>query len=316
MRVAIHLQSRSVNAWTLSPAQAARLADLLPEFSITNCQDETCFVDALRGAHIAIAWNYRQEWIDVAENLRVLATPAAGRDYFSLNLPPQVVTINGSFHGKIMAQTALGLLLAHARALFLSDRLMKGGQRWPRREYDRQARTLCGARVTILGFGNIGREIGRLCKLCGARICGVRRSWAERPEYFGAEDMLISPAELPQVLPGTDHLVLVLPAGEQTDGVVNRELLRLLPPHAALYNFGRGNAVDEGALLAALAGGELAGAYLDVYAQEPLPEDSPLRGRDDVVLLPHASAIAPEYLDLFIDEFAAKIRVLQEEGRL
>ena len=316
MHIAIHLQSRSVGSWTLSPAQAAHLAGLLPEFSVTNCQDEACFVDALRDAHIAIAWNYRQEWVDAAARLRVLATPAAGRDYFSLNLPPQVVTINGSFHGKIMAQTALGLLLGHARALFLANRLMKSGPKWPRREYDRQARTRCGARVTILGFGNIGQEIGRLCKFCGARICGVRRSRIEQPAYFADEDMLINPAELPQVLPGTDHLVLVLPAGEQTDGIVNRELLRLLPPHAALYNFGRGNAVDERALLSVLEAGELAGAYLDVYAQEPLPEYSPLRGRHDVVLLPHASAIAPEYLDLFIDEFAAKIRALQAAGKL
>jgi phosphoglycerate dehydrogenase-like enzyme len=80
--------------------------------------------------------------------------------------------------------------------------------------------------------------------------------------------------------------------------------LALLRPDAYIYNVGRGNAIDVPALAAALRGGNLRGAGLDVFPEEPLPEDSPLRGCPGAMRLPHVSAFAPNYLDLYLDELS------------
>jgi phosphoglycerate dehydrogenase-like enzyme len=114
---------------------------------------------------------------------------------------------------------------------------------------------------------------------------------------------------LDTVLPAADHLVLALPGGAETDSLLDARRLSLLPPHAAIYNVGRGNAIDESALASALVAQAIAAAYLDVFAREPLPADSPLRSCPNAFLLPHISAIAPNYLDLFLRELAQRLKM-------
>ena len=113
---------------------------------------------------------------------------------------------------------------------------------------------------------------------------------------------------LDALLPTADHLILALPATPETDGLVDAARLARLPLRAAVYNVGRGNVLDESALARALVRGRLRAACLDVFRQEPLPANSPLRTAPNILLMPHASAIAPEYLDLFLDEFIPLFR--------
>ena len=134
-----------------------------------------------------------------------------------------------------------------------------------------------------------------------AGLVGLEATWP-----FHALSMLVE--KLDSVLPTTDFLVVCLPRGGTTDSILDRRRLDLLPPRAVLVNVGRGNAVDEPALVEKLANGELAGAYLDVYRDEPLLPDSPLRSCSTAFLMPHAAAISPNYLDLFLDEFVGKFR--------
>ena len=109
------------------------------------------------------------------------------------------------------------------------------------------------------------------------------------------------------MLPRADHLVAFLPSGPGTDRLLDARRLALLPPGAFLYNFGRGNAIDEDALAEALRAGRLGGAVLDVFRTEPLPADSPLRSAPRCHLYPHASAFAPDYLDLCFEELAERM---------
>ncbi len=160
----------------------------------------------------------------------------------------------------------------------------------------------------ILGFGNIGRWVGRLAKPFGVRITGVRKNPGRPPEYFEAEDTQLPAERLDDVLPRADHLVLTLPGGSGTRHLIDARRLSLLPAPAVIYNVGRGSAIDEPALVAALKSGSIAGAALDVYEKEPLAADSPLRDLPNALLLPHAAAISPNYMDLFIDEFVGKFR--------
>jgi phosphoglycerate dehydrogenase-like enzyme len=168
-------------------------------------------------------------------------------------------------------------------------------------------RLLKGSRITVLGFGHIGNHIARLAKCFGALITGLRRNPGQRPGYFGEEDRLLSAERLEEVLPQTDHLVLCLPATPKTTGILNTRRMMLLPENAGIYNVGRGNAVEEEALSAVLGERPLCEAYLDVFGEEPLAADSPLRSLPNCLVLPHVSANSPEYIDLFIDELIERL---------
>ncbi len=111
-----------------------------------------------------------------------------------------------------------------------------------------------GSHAVIVGFGRIGEWIGRVLSPLGVRVTGIRRhpERGQRPPWMRAEDVLLPASRLDAVLPDADHVILVLPSGAATDGLFGVSRLALLPPRAVLYNVGRGNAVDETALIDAL----------------------------------------------------------------
>jgi len=305
VKLTVWLTHRSVPCWQLTPEQAARLERELPGVAVTCCADEAAFLAALPAAEVAVVWRFDAAWLARAPRLRRLATPAAGRDYFQLPPTAGVAVSYGRFHGELMAETVLGMMLAGARGILEAQRRQLQGEAWPRAALGGQMRPLRGSHLVVLGFGAIGQWVGRLAGPFGVRITGIRRSAMPRPEWFAAEDRVATPEQLDALLPTADHLVLTLPGDTGTDGLLDERRLRLLPPRARVYNVGRGNAIDEAALAAALREGRLAGAGLDVFQTEPLAADSPLRRAPNVLLMPHVSAVAPNYLDLFLDEFIA-----------
>ena len=148
-------------------------------------------------------------------------------------------------------------------------------------------RSICGANITVLGTGDIGTTFARRAKAMGARsICGIRRTLKSADPAF---DRVMTMAELNTVLPDTDILVMALPSTSETAGVLNRERIALLPPHAVVVNVGRGTAVDQEALAEALNAGRIAGAALDVFVPEPLPKESPLWETKNLLITPHVA---------------------------
>jgi phosphoglycerate dehydrogenase-like enzyme len=158
----------------------------------------------------------------------------------------------------------------------------------------------------IVGFGRIGEWVGRLLKPFGVRVTGIRRNPDAdlRPSWMGTEDRILHAAQLDAALADADHVILVLPRSAQTDRLMDAGRLALMPRRAVLYNVGRGNAVDEDALTLALRDGRLRGACLDVFSREPLTADSLLLKTPNLYRMPHLAAVAPEYLDYYIDELA------------
>ena len=135
-------------------------------------------------------------------------------------------------------------------------------------------RSLHGARITVLGTGDIGTEFARRAQAFHpACITGVRRT--------------VKPSD--RVLPETDILVMALPSTAETVGILSRERIALLPDSAFVVNVGRGTAIDQEALCDALNAGQLAGAALDVVVPEPLPADHPLRRAKNLLLTPHVA---------------------------
>lgn len=144
-------------------------------------------------------------------------------------------------------------------------------------------RNLLGARVTILGGGQITRSLLRLLQPFGCEVTVVRA----RPEPLPGATRVIATSQLPEVLAETDALVLALALTPHTRHVVDAEVLAGLPGHAWVVNVARGAHVDTDALVEALQAGRIGGAALDVTDPEPLPDDHPLWSLDDVIITPH-----------------------------
>ena len=296
-------QESTVPCFCMKARHIARLRAAFPETKVTWCRTKASFLRALPKAQVALTWAFRQEWFDHAPQLRRIATPAAGRDFFPITPPPLVAVRHGTHHGVIMGETVVGLMLAFNRGVLDAYRRQLQGELWPREAlYD--VRLLRGTHAVIVGFGHVAEGIGRMLKPFGVRVTGVRRTpQKRRPSWFCKGDEGVTLDMLDSVLPKADHLILVLPSDTGTDRMFDARRLARLPRHAVVYNVGRGNCIDEAALAQALESGALRGACLDVFAQEPLTADSPLaRNLPGLVRLPHASAFAEEYLDGFLDE--------------
>jgi phosphoglycerate dehydrogenase-like enzyme len=303
-------QESSVPYFRMRAPQVARLRAAFPAAAVTWCRSESSFLRALPKAEAVVTWAFRQEWFARAPALRCVLSSAAGRDFFKLDPPPGVAVRYGTFHGALMAETVVGLMLAFNRGVVDAYRRQCAGELWPREALYGKVRLLRGSHAVIVGFGHIGGAIGRLLKPFGVRVTGVRRSpQAPAPDWFEAGDAVRDVAELDRVLPQADHLILVLPSDTGTDNLIDARRLALLPARSVVYNVGRGNCLDERALARALKAGALRGACLDVFKEEPLTGASPL-GKDlpGLVRLPHASAFDDTYMDLFLDEVIGYLR--------
>ena len=146
--------------------------------------------------------------------------------------------------------------------------------------------SLHGARVTCLGTGDIGTEFARRVRAFHpASLTGVSRSGRANADF----DAVYPVTELDQILPETDLLFMSLPSTPDTVSILNGMRMALLPEGAYVINVGRGTAIDQDALIAALDSGHLAGAALDVVVPEPLPADHPLRRAKNLLLTPHVA---------------------------
>lgn len=304
----IFLVHPEVSWWNFTEAHRKRLQEAIPQAEVRVAHTADEFAKALPEAETVVVWSFSQEWMDKAVKLKFIVTPAAGRDYFTVNPPAGVRIEYSSFHGRLIGETVCAMILAENRGIAEGIDLQAQGMPWPKHELSVGMRLLSGSTAIILGFGHIGREIGRLLKAFGVQIIGVKRTAGPSPDYFTASDRIVEVKRLHEVLPLADHLILALPGDTGTDNIIGKAELSLLKPHVALYNIGRGNALDERALVDALKEHRLRAAWLDVFREEPLKKESPLRSCPTCRIFPHSSAIAPQYLDFFLDEFIPKYR--------
>jgi D-2-hydroxyacid dehydrogenase (NADP+) len=244
-------------------------------------------------------WHFLAEWYALAPNLKGIFTPAAGKDYIATvpsneDHEKQISIHHGTFHGTMMAESALAMIL------HFSTNLHSYGNQQTSRVWQRiPARLLRHQTVLILGYGHIGKQCGQMLAGLGMTVWGHQRQ--PKSNHDGAVT-LISQAQLDDHLPLADHVVSFLPGGPVTYHFISQERLSLMAPTAYLYNFGRGTTIDETALLDALQHQKIAGAGLDVTEIEPLPETSPLWADPRVILAPHASAYYEEYRNLHVTE--------------
>jgi phosphoglycerate dehydrogenase-like enzyme len=179
---------------------------------------------------------------------------------------------------------------------------------WAQNEFDAGAsiRTLRGARVLIVGLGSIGSETARLASAFGAHVVGIRRTPGARPPA-GVDDVA-APAQLLDLLPSADLVVVSAPQTADTVHMIGERELARMKDDAILVNVSRGKLIDEAALLRALDTGRLRGAALDVFEHEPLDPASPLWSRPDVLITPHVSGFHADHWPEATRLFAENLR--------
>lgn len=273
------------------------LKGLVPVGSrVVRARSEAAFLKALPRATHALVWYFREEWFARAPRLRVLATPSAGHELLPVKGPKGVTVHFGHFHGEIMAESAVAFVMAWARGFFL-----KSNSVWPRAWMSERVYDVRGTKAVIVGYGHVGRAIGRKLAALGVEVFGYSRHLHVTPAAFRAK------------LREADWLVMALPGDTGTERFLDARLIAKLSRRCVIVNVGRGSTVDEKALFTALKSRRLAGAYLDVRATEPYKRFGvpggvkglpPTPRLDNLVLMPHAAAFSAQYLSRFFRELS------------
>jgi len=247
-------------------------------------------MDRLPGLRAIVHFGVGYDSTDVAE---------ASRRGIALSNTPDVLT-------DCVADTAVGLVIDVLRGLSAADRFVRRGD-WAAGATFPLSRRVSGARVGILGLGRIGLAVAHRLAAFDARLSYHARSPKDVPWPYVA-----TPVELAA---GCDVLVVAAAGGPASVGLVDAAVLDALGRDGVLVNVARGSVVNEGALVAALEGGAIAGAGLDVFADEPRVPQA-LLGRDDVVLLPHLASGTVETRAAMADLVLANVATFLETGRL
>jgi phosphoglycerate dehydrogenase-like enzyme len=235
--------------------------------------------------------------------LKWVQSLATGVDHFlrSKTLARDVILTSGrGIHGPAMRETALHLMLSisHDSIGLVRD---KAGRRWDRREWP----LLAGKTAVVIGTGVAGSAIGSLLQALEMKVIGVSRT----PRPVAGFDTVVPQRELPAAAAQADYLINVLPADAVNLKIVGRDVFARMKPSAYFIDVGRGETVDEDALIAILTAGKIAGAGLDVFATEPLPPESPIWDLPNVFFSPHIGGLFEEYqqmaMPLIISNFSA-----------
>jgi len=241
------------------------------------------------------------ELLSQSPDLRWVHIHSAGADrqiYLDLMAKGVQVCTSSGANAQVVATVALAGLLALARRFPLLWAEQQQRQ-WMPMMGERMPRDLPGQTATVVGWGPIGQKLGSLLQALGLNVVAVRQQvQCKHSTQFSAQSsvqpdtgsvQMVTFENWQQVLPKTDWLILACPLTSKTRQLVNGPALALLPEGAHLVNVARGEVVDEPALVAALQIGRLGGAFLDVFAHEPLPKDSPLWAMPQVMITPHAA---------------------------
>jgi phosphoglycerate dehydrogenase-like enzyme len=267
---------------------------------------EPAMAEVLEGCDIVFAWRprsglLRPAW-ERAGGLRWVQSASAGVEdllFEEMVKSPVVLTNARGVFDDAMAEYVVGMLLLFAKGL---PGVL---ERQRRREWlPRDSEQLAGKRVLVVGVGSIGHAIGRRCKGVGMTVRGVGTRARTRDDVFA----LVHAAEdLEEACGWADVVVNVLPSTPTTRHRFDDAVFAAMLPSARFVNVGRGSTVDEAALIRALQEGTIAGAALDVFEREPLPEDSPLWDLPNVIVSPHMSADFAGWRETLVELFVENL---------
>jgi len=302
--------------------QGEKGVDVVPRLDELSGQAELRFAstaaelrNALPGADVLLGWNFRaglQEVWESASDLRWIHWAGAGVD--AVVFPElaasevQLTNARGIFDVP-MAEWVLGMIICFAKEIPQNLKFQAQAE-WKHRVTEMVA----GKRALLVGVGSIGRAVGRLLRAAGMEVEAIGRSARDGDVDFGH---IYAIDELHARLSSADYVVLITPLTEQTRNLFAAPEFAAMASHARFINIGRGPLVVEADLLAALHEGQIAGAALDVFVEEPLPPESPFWRAPNCLVSPHMSGDYAEYEAAMADQFMANwVRYLAGESLL
>ncbi|SDS59785.1 C-terminal binding protein [Microbacterium paraoxydans] len=251
--------------------------------------------------------------MDRLPNLRFISRVGIGYDMIDVEAAAArgiAVANTPSYCIEEVAAHTVAMIMTQARGLSAYDRAVREGV-WKAVDARPLAVRPSSTTVSVLGFGRIGSIVARGCRALGFRVL-VADPYASDD---AVRDAGCEPVDIPSAIARADILTLHVPLTDETRHLIDAAALATMKPDAVIVNTCRGPLIDEDALAAALRDGRLAGAALDVFAEEPLPAASPLRALDTVLLTPHAAWYSPEALaDLPVHAAENVIRSLAGEA--
>ena len=274
---------------------------------IVDAANQSEALAALESADVFVVnpANWDDAYVDVLDEGDWVQSTSVGYDVYPLERFRErgvVFTNAAGNYGPAVAEHVFAMAFAHSRHL-REFGAMQRDHEWDR-SIGLELSDWIDSTMTVLGLGNLGEVVVERGRGFGFDVYGVKR---DPDAYSGClpADRVLGANEWRAVLPQTDLLVAAVPLTRETRGMVDVAVFRALPETAYLVNVARGPVVDEPALVEALEAGEIGGAGLDVFETEPLPPDSPLWDREDVIVTPHVAgrsdAFAERFADLFLD---------------
>lgn len=257
----------------------------------------------LSEAHVLVVSGFwRNELLDVAPKLRFIQSIGAGVDQFDQAALRQRGIRLASARGvnkNAVSEHAMAHILSFARHIHTGrDNQHKRIWRGMLSDLTIREDELGGKTLLVVGLGGIGTRLAKLAKAFDMHVIGTKRT----PATAGAAaDEIHTPDKLPELLPRADYVALTCPLTPETENLIDAMALAAMKPSAYLINMARGRVVDEPALIAALQGGQIAGAGLDCTWEEPLPPESPLWTMGNVLITPHTGGETRRYEENVID---------------
>jgi phosphoglycerate dehydrogenase-like enzyme len=275
---------------------ARKLASTFPQLDVVVAEDMTAAQHAIVDAEGAIG-SVPPDLLSTAPRLRWVqshhAAPPAGYYYPELIAHPLTVTNMREIFNDHIGAHVMAYVLAFARGLhyYIPQQLRR---EWKPRPDNTGVIHLPESTILIVGLGGIGSELARLAKAFGMTVVATD---VRRTSISADVDELHPAGQLDSLLPRADFVVLTVPHTPATEGFFNRTRFQCMKPSAFFINIGRGKTTRIADLVMSLRAGEIAGAALDVFDEEPLPAEHPLWAMPNVLLTPHMAGYGPHLDD-------------------
>jgi phosphoglycerate dehydrogenase-like enzyme len=274
--------------YSLADTYARLIRERYPDadiVTVNDMKDEAAFRRHIGDAEILMSFSIPARALLEAKKLRWIQAVSAGID-FLFPVRDRIghiqVTNARGVHGPIIGDYVVGAMamLQADMPRMMRNQAARKWERWARPPLSKQT-------LGIVGLGAIGQSVAACAAALGMTVLGVRRSGQTTPHV----DEVFGPSRMHDMLRRCDYVTVVLPGIPETDGAFGAADFAAMKQGSYLINVSRGSVIDEPALIAALQSGQIAGACLDVFAQEPLPEDNPLWSMPNVIITPHIAGL-------------------------
>jgi len=286
-----------------------KIKNVSPDVEVVQSEDRKEALELIENVDVLFAGFFSKELFQTAKKLKWIQAWGAGVDRI---LIPEVVnsgvivTNAGGVHPTPMSEHVIGMMLCFTRGLHVFIR-NQAERKWERPEtwISPMIEELSGKTLGIVGLGRIGTEIAKKAKCLGMRVIATKRD-PTSPASTNV-DRLVAPAYLNELLAESDFAVLSLPLTKETVGMIGEKQLKSMKPTGILINVSRGRIIQENKLVQALKHGWIAGAGLDTFENEPLPENSELWGFKNVIITPHIAGDTPHYPERLTNLFTENL---------